>query len=82
MAAPPVDQPTPAAASVLDGERRVQLPLEEAARLLGISKWLAYRLVHAGELPTNRVGRNLYVPVAVLRRAERGLPLTEGGVVA
>jgi excisionase family DNA binding protein len=82
MAAPPVDQPTPAATSVLDGERRVQLPLEEAARLLGISKWLAYRLAHAGELPTNRIGRNLYVPVSVLRRAKRGLPLAEGGVVA
>jgi excisionase family DNA binding protein len=82
MAGPPVDQPTPATVSVLDGERRVQVPLDEAARLLGISKWLAYRLAHAGELPTNRIGRNLYVPVAVLRRAECGLPLTDGGVVA
>ena len=82
MAAPVVDQPTALPSSVLDGERRVQLPLDEAARLLGISKWLAYRLAHAGELPTNRIGRNLYVPVAVLRRAEHGLPLAEGGAVA
>lgn len=28
--------PTPG--SVLDGERRVQVPLDEAARLLGVSK--------------------------------------------
>jgi excisionase family DNA binding protein len=82
MAAPLVDQPAPTAISVLDGERRVQVPLEEAARLLGISKWLAYRLAHTGELPTNRIGRNLYVPTAVLRRAEQGLPLAEEGAVA
>jgi excisionase family DNA binding protein len=82
MAAPLTDQPTPTSVSVLDGERRVQVPLDEAARLLGISKWLAYRLAHASELPTNRVGRNLYVPTAVLRRAEQGLPLVEGGDAA
>jgi hypothetical protein len=72
----------PPAASVLDGERRVQVPLDEAAGLLGISKWLAYKLAKSSELPTNRVGRNLYVPVAVLRRAEQGLPLVEGGDAA
>jgi excisionase family DNA binding protein len=68
--------PTPG--SVLDGERRVQVPLDEAARLLGISKWTAYKLAKSGELPTNRVGRNLYVPVPVLRRAEQGLALAGG----
>jgi excisionase family DNA binding protein len=76
---------SPAAApprSVLDGETRVQIPLEEAARLLDISRWLAYKLARSGELPTNRVGRNLYVPVAVLRRFEQGLPLAGGGEVA
>jgi excisionase family DNA binding protein len=67
--------PTPS--SVLDGERRVQIPLDEAARLLGISKWTAYKLAKSGELPTNRVGRNLYVPVPVLRRAEQGLALSD-----
>jgi excisionase family DNA binding protein len=70
------------ARSVLDGETRVQIPLEEAARLLDISRWLAYKLARSGELPTNRVGRNLYVPVAVLRRFEQGLPLAGGGEVA
>jgi excisionase family DNA binding protein len=76
---------SPAAApprSVLDGETRLQIPLEEAARLLDISRWLAYKLARSGELPTNRVGRNLYVPVAVLRRFEQGLPLAGGGEVA
>jgi excisionase family DNA binding protein len=78
----PSDSPTAALPrSVLDGEIRVQIPLEEAARLLDISRWLAYKLARSGELPTNRVGRNLYVPVAVLRRFEQGLPL-DGGEVA
>jgi hypothetical protein len=77
------NSPTAAPAwSVLDGETRVQIPLEEAARLLDISRWLAYKLARSGGLPTNRVGRNLYVPVAVLRRFEQGLPLAEGGDVA
>jgi excisionase family DNA binding protein len=67
--------PTPG--SVLASERRVQLPLDEAARLLGISKWTAYKLAHGGELPTTRIGRKLYVPLAVLRRAEQGQPLTD-----
>jgi excisionase family DNA binding protein len=66
------------AQSVLDGETRVQIPIEEAARLLDISRWLAYKLARSGGLPTNRVGRNLYVPVAVLRRFEQGLPLAGG----
>jgi excisionase family DNA binding protein len=70
---------TPTSTSVLDGERRVQIPLDEAAGLLGISKWTAYKLAKSGELPTNRVGRNLFVPVPVLRRAEQGLALADGG---
>jgi len=79
--AAPSDSPTTTspARSVLDGEPRLQLPLEEAARLLDISRWLAYKLARSGALPTNRVGRNLYVPVAVLRRLEQGLPLDGGG---
>jgi hypothetical protein len=81
--APVSDSPIAAPArSVLDGETRVQIPLEEAARLLDISRWLAYKLARSGGLPTNRVGRNLYVPVAVLRRFEQGLGLAAGGDVA
>jgi Helix-turn-helix domain len=70
------------ARSVLDSETRVQIPIEEAAGMLDISRWLAYKLARSGELPTNRAGRRLYVPVAVLRRFEQGLPLAGGGEVA
>jgi hypothetical protein len=81
-----VTQHRTATGSVLDAGRRVQVPLEEAAReYLGISYWLALRLAQSGDLPTNRFGSNRYVPIAVLRRAEQGLPLsgtTEGDEVA
>jgi hypothetical protein len=82
MAAPPNSPAASPARSVLDGETRVQIPLEEAAGMLDISRWLAYKLARSGALPTNRVGRNLYVPVAVLRRFEQGLGLADGGEVA
>ena len=39
-----------------------------AARALGISRGLAYELVHRGELPAVRLGRRLLVPVAALDR--------------
>ena len=70
-------QPAPA---TLAGERRLQVPLREAAELLGISYWLAYKLAKQGELVTNRVGRNLYVPIEVLRAYARGF--SQGGGVA
>ena len=74
-----------AAASVLDGDPRILIPLPEAAERLGISRWQAYKLARSGRLPTTRLGtRDLYVPAAVLRRIEQeGLPPEqEGSVVA
>jgi excisionase family DNA binding protein len=78
--------PTPASTgSVLDGDPRVLIPLPEAAERLGISRWQAYKLARSGRLPTTRLGaRDLYVPVAVLRRIEQEdlPPVPEGGEVA
>jgi len=74
-----------ATGSVLDGDPRILIPLPEAAELLGISRWQAYKLARSGRLPTTRLGaRDLHVPAAVLRRIEQeGLPPTpEGSVVA
>jgi excisionase family DNA binding protein len=51
-----------------DGQDRLALSVEEAARLLGISTWLAYELVHQGELPSLRLGRRIVVPRAALER--------------
>jgi excisionase family DNA binding protein len=82
----PHPSPIPAAAaSVLDGDPRILIPLPEAAERLGISRWQAYKLARSGRLPTTRLGtRDLYVPAAVLRRIEQeGLPPEpEGSAVA
>jgi excisionase family DNA binding protein len=36
--------------------------VNEAAARLGISPWLAYRLIERGELPHVRLGRRIVVP--------------------
>lgn len=41
---------------------RLTLTVEEAARLLGISRALAYELVARGEVPGIRLGRRIVVP--------------------
>jgi excisionase family DNA binding protein len=45
-----------------NSERTLTLSVEEAARLLGISRGLAYELVHRGELAAIRLGRRILVP--------------------
>jgi excisionase family DNA binding protein len=85
--APSPTPTTAATGSALDGDPRILIPLPEAAKRLGISRWQAYKLARSGRLPTTRLGaRDLHVPAAVLRRIEQeGLPPvaeTEGSVVA
>jgi excisionase family DNA binding protein len=56
---------------------RLTFTVGEAARLLGISRGLAYELVNRGELPAVRLGRRLVIP----RRAlEQLLDEATGGV--
>jgi predicted DNA-binding transcriptional regulator AlpA len=43
------------------------IPVPEAARLIGISRAAAYRFSGAGDLPTRRLGRRVYVISAKLR---------------
>jgi excisionase family DNA binding protein len=45
---------------------RLTCTVEEAARLLGISRTLAYRLVQSGQLPSFKVGKRRLVPVAAV----------------
>lgn len=42
------------------------MSVEEAGRLLGISRSAAYRAAGCGQLPTLRLGRRLLVPTAKL----------------
>lgn len=51
-----------------DREQPVTLTVEQAGRLLGISRGAAYRAAAAGELPTIRFGRRILVPTARLLR--------------
>lgn len=50
-------------------DEKITVTVEEAARLLGISRSLAYEMARAGQLPTLKFGRRLVVP----RRALEGL---------
>jgi excisionase family DNA binding protein len=43
-------------------EHSLVMTVEEASRLLGISRGLAYELVRRGDLPSLRLGRRLVVP--------------------
>ncbi len=45
---------------------RLTVTVEEAGKLLGISRGLAYELVARGELPALRLGRRRVVPRAVI----------------
>ena len=43
------------------------IPVQRAAKLLGISRATASRCASAGDLPTKRLGRRVYVVSAKLR---------------
>lgn len=49
-------------------ESRLTITVQEAARLLGISRGLAYAMTKTGELPVIRFGRRLLVPRRALER--------------
>jgi excisionase family DNA binding protein len=51
--------------------------VEEAARLLGVSRGVGYEAARRGELPTIRLGRRLVVPKIALERM-LGLENDEG----
>lgn len=52
----------------MDEVGRHTYTVQEAARLLGISRGLAYELVKQGRLPVVRLGKRLVVPRAALQR--------------
>lgn len=53
-------------------DQRVTLTVEEAARLLGISRSLAYELVRDGEIPSLRLRRRIVVPRRAIDAMLRG----------
>ena len=59
-----------AAASEPTGENRDRLcfTIPETARMLGISRGLAYELARSGQLPVLRLGKRLLVPKRALEK--------------
>ena len=58
------------------------LTIEEAGRILGISRWLAYEEARSGQLggvPVIRIGRRLVVPKRALERVLSGESLPKFG---
>ena len=49
-------------------DQRLTISVEEAGRLLGISRGLAYMLVNRGDIPSIRRGRRIVVPRRALER--------------
>lgn len=47
---------------------RRTLSIEEAGRVLGVGRGLAYEAARRGQIPTIRLGHRLVVPVAALER--------------
>lgn len=58
----------PAPAPAEDGQLPLAVSIPEAAKLLGISKSLAYELAARGELDTIRLGRRIVVPRNVISK--------------
>ena len=56
------------------GEPLSVLTVTEAGHRLGISRSLAYRAIHDGEIPSVRIGRRLLVPKLALERMLSRLP--------
>ncbi len=56
----------------LDTPQTLTLTVPEAAKVLGISRALAYEAARTGDLPTVRFGRRLVVPRAALDRVLNG----------
>jgi excisionase family DNA binding protein len=50
--------------------------VEDAGKILGVSRNTAYALARTGELPTIRLGKKLLVPVAAIE-ALLSIPRTE-----
>ena len=56
---------------------RQTLKIEEAAKILGISRNTAYEAVKSGQVPIVKIGRRLLVPRAALERMlETAAPIT------
>lgn len=67
-------------ADVAQERDQLAVSVDEAARLLGVSRDLVYDLVRRGELPAVRLGRRIVIPYRSLERLlEAGSTADAGG---
>jgi len=52
--------------------------VEEAGRIIGVSRGSAYEAVKRGEIPVIRIGKKIRVPKAALERLLNGEPPVPG----
>lgn len=64
----PSDDERHARETSTSADQRLTVSVEEAGRLLGISRGLAYLLVNRGDIPSIRLGRRIVVPRRALDR--------------
>jgi excisionase family DNA binding protein len=57
----------PASSPLWPQDGRLVLTVEEAARIVGVGRSAAYVAIRSGELPSQRLGRRIVVPVPMLR---------------
>jgi excisionase family DNA binding protein len=49
-------------------EKRLTVTVEEAAKILGIGRGLAYEAIRTGQIKSVRIGRRILVPLAPLQK--------------
>jgi excisionase family DNA binding protein len=47
---------------------RLTLSVDEAGKMLGLSRGLMYQAIRKGEIPSIRIGRRILIPRAALHR--------------
>lgn len=57
--------------------RERMLTVAEVADRLGVPRMTVYRMIHAGDLPADRVGATYRVPASALREEQLGAPVAE-----
>ena len=53
---------------IIKDANRLTLSVEEAGKMLGLSRGLMYEAVRTGQIPSIRIGRRILIPRAALHR--------------
>jgi excisionase family DNA binding protein len=56
----------------MNEEKRATMTVEEAARLLGVSRNTGYEAVRRGQIPSVRVGKRYLIPIVAMEKLLKG----------